>query len=72
GGLVDTVNERVGFKFKDFSSEALSKILAKALEVYYQQPKRWLALQKNGMRQDFSWKKSAKEYLELYEKLAKK
>ncbi len=70
GGLDDTINTKVGFKFNDFSAEALLKTLQKALRVYYNQPKKWRDLQINGMKKDFSWDNSAKEYLKLYKKLA--
>ena len=70
GGLKDTVNSSVGFSFKDYTSEALAHALIKALDMYYNNPKQWKKLQINGMKKDFSWKKSAKEYLKLYKKLA--
>jgi len=68
GGLADTVNSKLGFTFKEFSSPALYKILKRALKIYYEQPKKWHQLQTNGMKKDFSWDKSAKEYLKLYRK----
>ncbi|MFA6306569.1 MAG: glycogen/starch synthase [Patescibacteria group bacterium] len=70
GGLADTVNGKTGFSFKKYSGEKLYKTLWRALKIYYDQPKTWRQLQLNGMRKDFSWKKSAKEYLKLYKKLA--
>ena len=54
-----------GFLFKDFSPDALHNTIEKALNIYYDYNK-WILLQKNGMAQDFSWKKSAKKYLKLY------
>jgi starch synthase len=71
GGLADTVNKKVGFSFKEFSSNTLYKTLEQALNIYYNKPKKWRKLQKNGMKKDFSWKKSAREYLKLYRKLMK-
>jgi starch synthase len=71
GGLKDTVNARVGFTFKKFNSAEFYKTLTRALGVYYKKPKIWRQLQANGLKQDFSWKKSAKEYLKLYRKLLK-
>ena len=74
GGLADTVRERRkanGFLFKEFSSQALHKTFQRALDVYYQKPKKWLKLQENGMKEDLSWKKSAKEYVRVYEKVLK-
>jgi len=67
--LADTVNRNVGFTFKDYSTAALLKALKKSLDMYYNHPDDWIKLQKNGMKKDFSWDKSAKEYLELYKKL---
>jgi starch synthase len=71
GGLKDTVSKKVGFVFKKFTSKELQKSLQQALNIYYKKPKKWKKLQTNGMKTDFSWKVSAKEYLKLYKKLAK-
>lgn len=71
GGLKNTVNKRVGFTFKKFNSTEFYNILRKALAIYYHQPKIWRRFQADGMKQDFSWTKSAKEYLKLYKKLIK-
>ncbi|MDO8668272.1 MAG: glycogen/starch synthase [bacterium] len=71
GGLKDTVNAKVGFIFKQFAATKFYDTLQKALNIYYNRPKAWNQLKKNGMRQDFSWNKSAKEYLKLYKKLIK-
>lgn len=70
GGLKDTVNNKVGFTFKKFNSAEFYKTLARALKIYYEKPKTWRQLKSNGMKQDFSWNKSAKEYLKLYKKLS--
>ncbi len=69
GGLKDTVTVKQGFIFKKFTSKDLQKLLQKALNLYYNKPKKWLKLQKNGMKKDFSWDKSAKDYVKLYRKL---
>lgn len=71
GGLADTVDSKVGFKFKEFSNKALLKSLKKACNTYYKKPKEWEKIQKNGMKKDFSWDNSAKEYLRLYKKILK-
>ena len=68
GGLADTVNNKVGFKFKEFSTDALIKITKTAIKAF-EDKKKWRELQRNCMQQDFSWDKSAKEYLRLYKKL---
>lgn len=69
GGLVDTVNSRLGFSFKNVESREFYGALEKALDVYYENKSLWRAMQKNGMKSDFSWRKSAGEYLRLYKKL---
>ncbi len=69
GGLADTVNGKNGFAFKKYSSQELYKTINKALNVFYKNKKTWSKLKDNGMKSDFSWDKSAREYLKIYEKL---
>ena len=38
----------------------------------YKNKTKWNKLIKNGMKQDFSWQKSAKQYLTLYENILQK
>lgn len=71
GGLIDTVDSKVGFSFTKYDSNVLYETLKKALDVYYKKPVVWKKLQINAMKKDFSWKKSALEYIKLYKKLAK-
>ncbi|MBU0897895.1 glycogen synthase [Patescibacteria group bacterium] len=76
GGLADTVKEvksggGTGFVFDKYSSEAFYQKLNEALTVFYKKQQLWRQIQKTGMKQDFSWDKSAKKYFELYKKLIK-
>ncbi len=71
GGLRDTVDAKVGFKFEKFSSREMFETIKKAVGVYYKSPKKWMQLKKNCMKRDFSWDKSAKEYIKLYKKVLK-
>ena len=57
-----------GFLFTDTSPEALSGTIRTALQLYQNQGA-WLKLQREGMRQDFSWERSAQAYLSLYRSL---
>lgn len=73
GGLADTVSpfnpkngQGTGFLFTDYDPTALWDALQRALIAYRSQPDAWRRLQSNGMHQDFSWERSAKEYLEVY------
>lgn len=72
GGLADTVvkfNEETGegngFMFKKYNSSALLKELKRALKVF-EDEKTWQKIMRNGMKSDFSWKSSAKKYIDLY------
>lgn len=71
GGLRDTVFEdstehpNNGFLFKDVRVEELNAALERALKSFSNRIF-WRELQVNGMRQDFSWEKSALEYANLY------
>ena len=71
GGLADTVDKNVGFKFKNFKEESLKKSLQEALEVYYRKKGEWERLQKNALQKDFSWENSADKYRKLYGKILK-
>ena len=72
GGLDDTVVEfqsdtgkGTGFKFTDYTPEALFSKLQEALSVYHNDSL-WDLLQANAMRVNYSWVYSAKKYLDLY------
>ena len=41
-------------------------VLREAVDLYHNNKKAWKALMKAGMTADFSWNKSAGEYLEIY------
>jgi len=69
GGLADTINKKVGFSFSEFSPEAFTKTLKETLDLYYKKSSQWKKMQKRCMKKDFSWNKSAKEYLKLYKSL---
>ena len=78
GGLVDTVRpfnpkngHGTGFLFADYHPAALMEALNAALAAY-PNAKAWRRLQKNGMRADFSWDRSAGEYVKMYQRLRPK
>jgi len=68
GGLDDTIDEDTGFKFRDYSGDALLEALGLALEAYRDRV-HWAAMMRRGMRKDFSWGAVAGEYLALYRRL---
>lgn len=71
GGLVDTVQHGVtGFRFDDYTPQAMQWTLGEALGAY-RNSAQWAKLQAAGMGRDYSWDASAREYLKLYESLAR-
>jgi starch synthase len=79
GGLADTVVDAdaqsmmdgtaTGFVFKEPISWILGETIGRACQLYRQDPRAWLRIQRRGMAQDFGWEASAREYLELYRHL---
>ncbi len=70
GGLKDTVDNKSGLVFKNYTQNELEKIIKKALRLYTA-PKMLNIMIKRNMQKDFSWKKSATHYVALYNKLLK-
>jgi starch synthase len=71
GGLNDTVKHGVtGFVFEKIHHLSLAATIKNAIKVYSNREK-WLAIQRAGMAQDFSWENSAKQYIELYQSILK-
>lgn len=75
GGLDDTIQdydrkagEGNGFKFSDYSAKALTAKVKEAVEIFSDK-RVWKKLVQKTMQQDFSWERSAKRYVELYERL---
>lgn len=78
GGLADTVQDwheyqaygqdaGTGFSFVDATGYALQATVKRAIDSF-RIPDEWKKIQRNGMAKDFSWERSAKKYLELYER----
>ena len=78
GGLADTVidaNEAAvaagvatGFQFATGSGEALMQAIRRVVALHADR-QAWLSLQKQGMKADVSWARSARRYSELYKTL---
>jgi starch synthase len=74
GGLDDTIEpwdpangKGTGFKFAEYDSEALLATIKQALAAFKDRES-WQKLMRNGMKRDFSWTASAKEYVKVYER----
>lgn len=73
GGLADTVEnydektgEGTGFVFYDMKREALYNTLGWACSTFYNKKNDIKKMQKRAMQKDFSWRKSAKLYVDVY------
>jgi starch synthase len=78
GGLNDTIRpyneftgEGTGFTFANYNAHEMLTVIKLALSLYGKKDI-WEAIIRNGMKQDFSWNKSAQEYMELYSRLLEK
>ena len=74
GGLADTITDfdpktggGNGFSFREHTAVALFGAVARALLTMNAQPA-WQRLVQNAMAADFSWGRSAKSYLDLYQR----
>ncbi len=75
GGLADTIVDTTdetlaagtanGFTFHEPARHALSATLKRAV-AYFARSDAWLRLITSGMKEDWSWNRSAKQYIELY------
>jgi len=74
GGMVDTIidpkssDSGTGFLFSRIDPRSFANTLKRALQAYCQKDT-WRIMQENAMAQDFSWARSAEQYVNLYTKL---
>ena len=76
GGLKDSIHEEKefgnGFTFDGMDSSELVKMCQRAMDLYYKDDTSFIEACKKVMSVDFSWKSSANNYIELYNKLLNK
>jgi starch synthase len=69
GGLKDTIfPDETGFMIDKPTSTKLANAIKRALLAFADQA-RWQEMQKTGMSQDFSWRASARQYFQLYQRV---
>ena len=75
GGLRDSVmpyrrdtGEGRGFTFSTINAGDMVAALEQATALY-RQPEAWQALQRAGMTADLSWDSSARQYLDVYQRI---
>jgi len=77
GGLADSVIDASegnlanstanGFTFHEYRSDVLFRQMCRALGLFLDQ-RTWRQLQRSGMERDWSWKRSAKDYIAVYQR----
>lgn len=75
GGLNDTVHayneftgEGNGFTFGPFNAHDMMHTIRRAVS-FYHQPEHWRKITKNAFSGDYSWNVSAREYMDIYERI---
>jgi starch synthase len=72
GGLADTIRDGVnGFTFFDFNRHYFFDAVRRAIDLFRDRPDQWRQMMITAMRQDFSWEKSAANYLDVYRGIAR-
>jgi len=77
GGLADTVSDygpedgpgaqgSTGFVFPPDDVKGMTTAIKRALRLYREGSEKWRALMLRGMSQDWSWERSARQYVEVY------
>ena len=74
GGLRDTVEPfdgktGTGFTFESFDAYDMLDAVYRATYCYYQERHIWNKIMKNAIQQDVSWKKSALQYINMYNEI---
>ena len=71
GGLSDTIEDgKTGFLFEEYSLPAFIGAAGRAVKAF-DDKEAWRKMMINAMEKDFSWKKSAREYILIYQKVLK-
>ena len=72
GGLKDSIKDGYnGFLFSAYSSGDLEKKVIKAANMWKNDKPAYVTMVQNALKTDFSWNKSAQEYISLYDKLVR-
>ncbi len=76
GGLRDSITDSGdgqgnGFTFKTYNAHDMLDALRRAVDTYYNAKDYWDTLVIRALESDFSWNKSANEYIKLYKQLVK-
>ncbi|MDL2306528.1 glycogen synthase GlgA [Desulfovibrio sp. OttesenSCG-928-C06] len=71
GGLRDSIvpcpaDDCTGFTFDECTGDAFLEAILEALTLWENNPQRWKEMVIRAMNQDFSWERSAQQYIDIY------
>ena len=76
GGLRDSVvpynkftGEGTGFSFKNMNADEMADTLLGACEIFWTNQEAWAKLMQQAMAADFSWRRAANDYMDIYHAL---
>jgi starch synthase len=76
GGLADSVEaynretgEGTGFSFANMNADEMGNCLLAACDVFRNEKDAWHKLQRQAMEANFSWKRAANDYMDMYHEL---
>ena len=76
GGLRDSVvpynkytGEGTGFSFANMNGDEMADTLLGACEIFWTDPDAWSNLMQQAMATDFSWRRAANDYMDIYHDL---
>ena len=71
GGLADSISDANGFVFKGYDANEMAYKVKEAINVFNHKDD-YMKMVHTAMNTDFSWAKSAKQYLDLYKSLVER
>jgi starch synthase len=79
GGLADTVHQYdpdsgdgTGFLFEELTPQAIYDTVKQVIDVWHSKGEHIERMRKQAMQQRFSWEKSSRRYVELYQRALQK
>ncbi len=73
GGLRDSVmaynkftGEGTGFSFANMNADEMADTILGACEIFWTEPDTWRSLMDQAMNTDFSWRRAANDYMDIY------
>jgi starch synthase len=73
GGLADTIRDgKNGFTFSAYSVFPFYEAVRRAVETFRDRPDEWKKMVRTAMAEDYSWRKSAEKYIDVYRSITER